>query len=184
MPPRLGWIILAVALLVPALMFWDWWTKLDSGQAVASRRPTSAAVFPGTPVARLLANPLDLKGDAPAPVPQDAGSAPALEPRADPDPTPSPMELERPPAPAAKAPKPARSKRKPLPTIQSLVRLQGITAGRDSVVAIVNERVVVPGGVVRVLRGGRPAAVKVVDIQSDRVLFQHGGRRWLGTIGR
>ena len=60
----LGWLILAVALAVPAFMFWNWWKLLNNRPADVGRKAASGQVFPG------MKNPL-------APSTATATSAPA-----------------------------------------------------------------------------------------------------------
>ncbi|MBI4424647.1 MAG: hypothetical protein HY554_13020 [Elusimicrobia bacterium] len=60
----IGWLILAVALAVPAFMFWNWWTMLNSRQP-EGRRPAPGPVFGGTQMAQNLQNPLTQPPGAP-----------------------------------------------------------------------------------------------------------------------
>lgn len=61
----LGWLILAVALAVPAFMFWNWWKLLNHKPAEPTRRSAeSGPVFNDTKMAQNLTNPLASTGTA------------------------------------------------------------------------------------------------------------------------
>lgn len=74
----LGWLILMVALAVPAFMFWNWWKLLNNKPREGSR-PAQGPVFEKTQMAGNLQNPLNnpgaQAGNPPAGV--DASSAAA-----------------------------------------------------------------------------------------------------------
>lgn len=54
----LGWLILAVALAVPAFMFWNWWKLLNNKPAEFGRKPVQGPVFSDTKMAQQMPNPL------------------------------------------------------------------------------------------------------------------------------
>ncbi len=54
----LGWLILAVALAVPAFMFWNWWQLLNNKPAEFGRKSAQGPVFSDTKIASQMPNPL------------------------------------------------------------------------------------------------------------------------------
>lgn len=72
----LGWLILMVALAVPAFMFWNWWKLLNNKPREGSR-PAQGPVFEKTQMASNLQNPLAGQAGAAGPAPAGAGSSTA-----------------------------------------------------------------------------------------------------------
>lgn len=185
----LAWLILAVALAVPGVMFRQWWRQLSSPREQV-RRPPAGGVFGPTKVAP--ANPL-VVASSPAPSPS-AVEAPAVAatpepalrfaPKVDRDPMLSMADMAKlaalalpPPTPVpAPAPKP-KPRRAPRP-IESLVRLSGILESPSSITAIVNERVVRSGQSFEVRSQGRSVTVKILEIAPTAVTFEAGKKRF------
>lgn len=91
----LGWVILAVALAVPAFMFWNWWQAMNQGRLEGGRRLVSGGVFSAVSSAARLSNPIVTSTQTAAVLVSTGTIAPA--------PTASPEPLSG-PAPALTAP--------------------------------------------------------------------------------
>ncbi|MBI3547436.1 MAG: hypothetical protein HY078_00135 [Elusimicrobia bacterium] len=114
----LGWVILAVALSVPAFMFWNWWQAMNTRKPEVKLKP-NPLVFGGGSMTKDMSNPLATPSSASRPaqgwttpnttVPQGVAG------RVDPKPFPGakaqePARAEGPSGPASAAPeKPAKT---------------------------------------------------------------------------
>ncbi|MBI4346468.1 MAG: hypothetical protein HY553_06410, partial [Elusimicrobia bacterium] len=114
----LGWLILAVALAVPAFMFWNWWKLLNNKPVEFGRKPVQGPVFNDTKMASQMPNPLagstaTASGQPPAAVPQGSAAAPAQPPAA--QAAPQPPAAPAPGTPPADPPAPAAQPGAPAP---------------------------------------------------------------------
>ncbi len=183
---KMGWLLLALALLVPAVMFWNWWNALDSRPKEAARKPSGGPVFGEVAMAAKLPNPMSAPvltvsstvalarqeeaprapavSAPPAPPPPEAAKAPPF--RRDPTLSPQESKLAR--------TNELRSKlglagEVQAPAIEKKVRLQGITLTQSARLAIVNDQV---------LREGQSLSngVRVEKILQNTVIFKFKGK--------
>lgn len=200
-----GWAVLVLALCVPGVLFYNWWSRMDKEKKrqlnVSVRKHTEAAPFADSENKNKLVNPVAAQAAAPAPAP----APPLLPSLAQPEAAPAPAAPVAASTATALPDFPARDpmlspydvvrlKRQELekimrtsdlpsrrivpvePPVENNIDLQGIVSAGGVNKAIVNGEVVGEGDTVE--------GAVILKISGRSVVFRHKNRKFTKHVSR